>query len=46
MTDLLEALGAGAVATLLLATPALADVHEVWEANGDDALSVVAAGAG
>ena len=39
MADLTKYLGAGALAALLLATPALADWHEEWDSDGDGALS-------
>lgn len=39
MTDITKVIGAGALAALLLATPALADFHEEWDADADGLLS-------
>lgn len=39
MTDFTKILGAGALAALLLVTPALADFQEEWDSDGDGALS-------
>ena len=39
MCDHMKLLGAGALAALLLATPALADFHEEWDADADGLLS-------